>query len=378
MLRLPVRWWLLPILIILLLPPLGIEARAFDRAEPFEAVDRTGKQVRVVPEKGTAWYIHFWASWCGGCMAQLPSVAAIHRQLDGHRIQFVSVSLDYRKEKLDEVIERVGIGFPVVFSGRGWEDTLVAQFDVDSIPDNVLLDGELNVIGRKIFGPPLEKALRALAAGKIDEARAICQRVQAGKAALDDIGRLLRRGKNAEAREAMERFLEEYPDSPESPAIRSYLASSQQSEKPLFAEPEAADLKPPEIRFPAEVFVPEFEPGSPGKMTSEHLRYVARALEAYREETGAYPPDLSVLCRNRAYMSEIPPDPFGGELRYRTDGDEYWILAGRGPDGVPDPRVDQYRGDPQALERIQYAEGEGITGDIVAFRSLKPMRRISE
>lgn len=305
-------------------------------------------------------------------MRQLPSIVSIHRELQGKALEFISVSLDYRQESVEEAVSRLQIGFPVVFNARGWDDPLVAEFGVESIPYNVILDGELKIIGRGIFGTPLKRALSALAEGNLTEAQAVCQRAHQEQEALDEIWRLFHSGKRGEGRVAMEEFLEDFPDSEHTANVRAYLDSSSGAAKPSFLRPGPADLKPPNIDFPPEVVVPEFDSGSPGKMTSEYLRHVARALEAYREDTGAYPSTLSALSRNQAYLSEIPPDPFGGEFRYRTDGKEYWILAGRGPNRVMDSPVDQYRGDPRLLDATMYpsdTEGNAEQGDIVAYRS---------
>lgn len=302
----------------------------------------------------------------------MPAVVSLHRRVRGKAVEFLSISLDYRKEKAEETVKEQGIEFPVVFSGRGWDDPLVGRFQVDSIPHNFILDGELNIIGENLFGPGLAKALGALAEGDLSGAQTVIARAEREREALNGINRLLRLGKTAEARAAMEAFLAQFPDSEHAPAVRSYQASAREGEGLARGKPDAQDLRPPAPDLPPQVFVPSSFAGLPDKTTAEYLRYIARALEAYREDTGRYPTTLTALAQRRAYLSDVPPDPYGGEFRYRTDGKRYWIVAGKGPDGIEDPRIDDYRGDPRVLEGRIYRGEENESsprGDIVAYRA---------
>jgi thiol-disulfide isomerase/thioredoxin len=61
-------------------------------------------QVRVISEselrsdlqhrKGRPFVLHFWATWCGPCLDELPSLARIARSIHRQGVDFVAVSLD--------------------------------------------------------------------------------------------------------------------------------------------------------------------------------------------------------------------------------------------------------------------------------------------
>jgi len=305
-------------------------------------------------------------------MNEMPSLVALHRQIRGKKVEFLSVSLDYRRELARETVARMGIEFPVIFSGRGWNDPLVERFQVESIPHHLVLDGDLTVIARSTSGTPLQQLIEALAAGDRAAADAVLRRAAAEQAALAAISRHLRLGNTSAARSTMQQFLEQYPDSEQAPEIRNMLMSQDLSGDSLRSRPAPADLKPPDLDLPPEVFVPRSGAGEPAKVTCEYLRHLARALEAYHQDRGIYPTTLRELLRDRAYLSDIPPDPYGGELRYRTDGDGYWILAGNGPDRTADAKIETFRGDPAVLEGTIYREtetGESAPGDVIAYRA---------
>jgi thiol-disulfide isomerase/thioredoxin len=347
-----------------------------DSLAPVALTNLDGNVVRLSPRPGHYFYLHFWASWCGGCMLEMPATVKLHRSLPGRKVQFLSVNLDYRKENALQAVETHNIEFPVIFSGKGWEDPLVARLAVESIPHNFILDGELNIIGENIFGHNLEKALSALDRGDMEAWRTIRERMAEERAALAAIERLLQTGNREAAVPLMEEFLEKYPDSSTASGVRRYLVYLEKGEEGESPARSPEELKPPDLDLPKEIYVPAFEVGSPGKITSGYLRQLTGALEAYREDHGRFPARLPDLARDGAYLAVLPPDPYGGQFRYHTNGETYWIMAGKGPDGKDDVPLEEYDGDPQSVGGPLYKDeaGDGETpppeGDIVAYRSL--------
>jgi thiol-disulfide isomerase/thioredoxin len=361
--------------------PRTAPARDQGALTPTAVTGLDGDPIRLTPRPGHFYYLHFWASWCGGCMLEMPSTVKLYNSLPGDKVHFISISLDYRKEKARQAVETQKITFPVIFSGKGWEDPFVTRLGVESIPHNFILDGELNIIAENIFGPDLNRALSALDRGDLEAWRKIQGRMAEERADLAEIERLLKTENREAAVPLMEEFLEKHPDSSAAAGVRRYLAGLEEGggEGPPARSPE--ELKPPGFDLPDEVYVPAFEVGSPGKVTSGYLRQLTGALEAYREDHGRFPGSLRDLTRDGAYLADLPQDPYGGEIRYHTDGETFWIMAAKGPDRTEDTSLDEYNGNPQTVAGTLYRDEDQEapqdsprTGDIVAYRSLAGSR----
>ena len=105
--------------------------------------DLTGKDLNLADYQGKWVFIDFWASWCAPCMRKLPSVVELHNELkDRSDFAVVSVSLDDKRTKgdLDDVYDRYGITFPVVYDGGGFNSSLADKWCVDAIPSTFLID----------------------------------------------------------------------------------------------------------------------------------------------------------------------------------------------------------------------------------------------
>ena len=55
-------------------------------------------------------------------------------------IKVVGVSLDQDREDLAAAMETLKIDWPVAFDGKGWQNSIVRQFGINSIPTLWLID----------------------------------------------------------------------------------------------------------------------------------------------------------------------------------------------------------------------------------------------
>lgn len=64
------------------------------QAPPFALKDMAGRTVTLADLKGKVVAVNFWATWCGPCEWEMPSMEALHRKYRGKPFLLVGVSVD--------------------------------------------------------------------------------------------------------------------------------------------------------------------------------------------------------------------------------------------------------------------------------------------
>jgi peroxiredoxin len=131
-------------------------------APDFTQADTKGKPVTLSSFKGQYVLVDFWASWCGPCRAENPNVLKTYRDFHSKGFTILGVSLDDKKDKWLAAIRQDGMPWPQVSDLRGWKNEAAAQYGVEGIPMNFLLDRDGTIIAKGLRGPELEKKLATL------------------------------------------------------------------------------------------------------------------------------------------------------------------------------------------------------------------------
>lgn len=127
-----------------------------------------GNVITLSSFKGKMVLIDFWASWCGPCRLENPAVVEAYNKYhasdfkNGKGFEVLSVSLDQNAAAWVKAIEKDQLVWPNHVSDlQGWANTAAVRYGVNSIPTNVLVDGNGIIVAKNLRGSELEKELES-------------------------------------------------------------------------------------------------------------------------------------------------------------------------------------------------------------------------
>jgi thiol-disulfide isomerase/thioredoxin len=97
----------------------------------------SGEVVRFSSLRGKTLFFHVWATWCGPCVMELPSVVRLADQLkDDPNIRFVLVSIDEKLSDVDAFLAEKGLTLPVYTL----QSPLPGELQTEGIPATFFID----------------------------------------------------------------------------------------------------------------------------------------------------------------------------------------------------------------------------------------------
>ena len=135
---------------------LGMEAPEINLPNP------EGKSIALSSLRGKIVLIDFWASWCGPCRKEMPTVVAAYKKYKSKGFEIYGVSLDKEMQPWKDAITKDGITWIQVSDLQFWNCVASKAYNVQSIPFTVLVDKEGKIIGKDLRGPALEAKLNEI------------------------------------------------------------------------------------------------------------------------------------------------------------------------------------------------------------------------
>jgi thiol-disulfide isomerase/thioredoxin len=93
--------------------------------------------------------LNFWATWCGPCKEEMPSLARLQSQFDPGQVRVVTVTTDMYPQGIKQFLDHLGITLPVLFDE---DQELSRHFMVRGLPTTVVIGQDGRAIGKAV-GP---------------------------------------------------------------------------------------------------------------------------------------------------------------------------------------------------------------------------------
>ncbi|UCF97915.1 MAG: TlpA family protein disulfide reductase [Spirochaetaceae bacterium] len=113
----------------------------------FELQDLSGAIRRLSDFNGKVVFLNFWATWCGPCRIEMPSMERLYQRLKAKGLEIVAVNLQEDRKSVQRFVDEYDLSFPVLLDTTG---RIGATYGARSIPTTYIVDRDGFVIAGTI------------------------------------------------------------------------------------------------------------------------------------------------------------------------------------------------------------------------------------
>ena len=117
----------------------------------------SGETVSSETLKGKIYVVDWWATWCGPCVAELPTMKKIYAEYHDKGVEFIGVSLDQPPEKggrdkLLAFVKEHDMPWPQYYQGNFWQSEFSSSWGINSIPALFVVDADGKLVSTEARG----------------------------------------------------------------------------------------------------------------------------------------------------------------------------------------------------------------------------------
>ncbi len=120
---------------------------AGDTAPEFSVITDSGKTVTRDNFGGKLLVLNFWASWCGPCISEEPSLVQFANTFAPKGVVVLGISIDGNEKRYQEFKQHFGVTFPTM---RDPDSNISASYGTFQIPETYLIDRHGKVLEKVI------------------------------------------------------------------------------------------------------------------------------------------------------------------------------------------------------------------------------------
>ena len=132
-----------------------------DIAPEIDLPDPKGNNVVLSSLRGDLVLVDFWASWCGPCTKEHPELIKLYNTYQG-KFSIYSVSMDTKKPLWLAAIAKQKLPWTQVSDLKYWSSPTVADYMIQALPHNLLLDKNGIILAKNIHGAKLNELIKEL------------------------------------------------------------------------------------------------------------------------------------------------------------------------------------------------------------------------
>ena len=132
-----------------------------DIAPEIDLPNTKGETVSLSSLRGSLVLIDVWATWCGPCMKEQPELLKLY-SLYPDKLSIYGVSLDNKKANWVAAVTKMKQPWSQVSDLKYWSSPFVADYMIQALPFNMLIDKNGIIFAKNIHGSALNEMVKSL------------------------------------------------------------------------------------------------------------------------------------------------------------------------------------------------------------------------
>ena len=118
------------------------DKREVQLAAEFKLSDLDGRQISSADLKGNVVALDFWATWCGPCLAEMPTFNSLHEKYAGRGVKVIGIAVQSGwAQDIKPYRDQYKIAYPILVG----DDEVVEKYGVIGFPTTYILDKDLKI-----------------------------------------------------------------------------------------------------------------------------------------------------------------------------------------------------------------------------------------
>lgn len=131
-----------------LYPSLGIQrVDPPEEAEDFTLKTLKGETVSLKDYRGRLIFLNFWATWCGPCRAEMPSMQRLWEEFKEEDFVILAINIQEESKLVSSFMNERSLSFPVLLDEKG---KVARTYGIRGIPTTFFLNPEGEIIGKAV------------------------------------------------------------------------------------------------------------------------------------------------------------------------------------------------------------------------------------
>jgi len=105
----------------------------------FTLSDMEGKTHTLSDYRGKVVMLNFWATYCGPCIKEMPSMQRLKEKMAGKEFTILAVNMAEQKSNVDAffIKQKIKVGFPILLDPEG---EVVEKWMISAVPTTFIID----------------------------------------------------------------------------------------------------------------------------------------------------------------------------------------------------------------------------------------------